>query len=542
MRGRLSVLAGLSFLVLALGTVARAQEPSPEPPATGADPGANTGANTGPATDDEAIAEPGRHTGPESGADAEGGAESGGDAEPPAAADDGSAGEVESGAPTAEPPSAEPPSVEPPSAEPTYFDPEELTGYEPPEYAPAELLPALRGYSPPPPSTLLRPLALPTEADAGVAELDAGVPVEAPSEADDAGSPESGEEAPAEGAESTSAADGAESGEGARAANAASADAPASDVRDEIRSTRDELAELVRNVERPAPQTIVQPVIQGSDDELSALGEELTTFLDALDTDRSFGAVIVLALLLLLSILLAGVLRRGAGRLAPRGLLPSLFRGGNLLLRTLALVFFVFLILQLLPDRLAFALLLAVGGFAVAVGWSFGDVLPDFVAGVVLLFESRIRRGAWITGEGYGGQVESFDLRSTHLRDAQGHRVAVPNRRVLASPFTIDRSHEREQEVELILPDGSAAHIRQALRDAVVSSPWVFPGAEPIVLRDPKDPRRWRVRGRLLEAHFGGRFEGELLERVEEALERAEELELQNALDAHERAPEDAEP
>lgn len=397
--------------------------------------------------------------------------------------------------------------------------------------------------SPPPPPALARPTGpAPEPTDAEDADAETSAHPEALDDpevpAEPAGAEESAAAEESAGAEESEQAPGAPSGE-RPAVPMGSADARSAVPEREPLTGGSETIRYVRSV---TPQTIVQPVIQSGDDENSALGEELTTFVDALDTERSAGAIAVLTLLLLVSILGARVLRRSLQGLAPRGLLPSLFRSLNLVLRSLALVLLVFLVLQLLPERLAFALLLAVGGFAVAVGWAFGDVLPDFVAGVVLLFENRVRRGVWITGEGYGGQVERFDLRSTHLRDAQGHRVAVPNRRVLSSPFTIDRSHEREQEVELILPEGSAAKIRQALRDAVVSSPWVYPGAEPIVLRDPEDPRRWRVRGRLLEAHFGARFEGELLERVEEQLERAAHLELQKALDDHDDAPQHDEP
>ncbi len=141
------------------------------------------------------------------------------------------------------------------------------------------------------------------------------------------------------------------------------------------------------------------------------------------------------------------------------------------------------------------------------------------IAGFVLAFERRIRTGMWIRSEDFAGQVESVGIRATLIRDAQGRQVAIPNRHLLRRPVTSDLSHELEQDVLLrIESDAPAERIRLAIRDAVLSSPWVLPGADPIVLRDPDDAWIWRVRSRLLAMRFAVAFEGELLERTEEML------------------------
>ena len=59
--------------------------------------------------------------------------------------------------------------------------------------------------------------------------------------------------------------------------------------------------------------------------------------------------------------------------------------------------------------------LLMAGG--AALGWSARDVLPDIIAGLVITFERRIRKGMWVRGEGFSGSVEQLGLRASWLRD-----------------------------------------------------------------------------------------------------------------------------
>src|SRR5690606_23617542 len=76
---------------------------------------------------------------------------------------------------------------------------------------------------------------------------------------------------------------------------------------------------------------------------------------------------------------------------------------------------------------------------------------------------------------------------------------------------------EREFAV-CIASSHPAAVIREALRDGVITSPYVHGGVPPTVSRDPLDPKVWRVRARLLHPRYATTFEGQLLERTEEML------------------------
>jgi small-conductance mechanosensitive channel len=156
---------------------------------------------------------------------------------------------------------------------------------------------------------------------------------------------------------------------------------------------------------------------------------------------------------------------------------------------------------------------------AIVTGWSVRDLFADVVAGAILAGERRVRKGMWVSGDGFQGTVEGRSLRATWLRDGQGHRLTVPNRAMVGAPMVYDSGGEAEHEVVVRLEGyDDASRIRLALNDAILSSPWVLAGATPVVLRDPADPVVWRVRSKLLEPRFSVHFEGELLERVEDLL------------------------
>lgn len=200
--------------------------------------------------------------------------------------------------------------------------------------------------------------------------------------------------------------------------------------------------------------------------------------------------------------------------IALRGVLTALV----VLLRLAGLAVILAIVLKLIPgaqDWILWTLLV----LAVVVGWSVRDLFADLVAGIVLAAERRVKKGVWISGEGFQGTVEGRSLRATWLRDGQGHRLTVPNRSMVGAPMVYDSGADAEHEVVVRLEGyEDAGKVRMALTDAILSSPWVLAGATPVVLRDPADPVVWRVRTKLLEPRFSVHFEGELLERVEDLL------------------------
>ncbi|MEM7138140.1 MAG: mechanosensitive ion channel domain-containing protein [Myxococcota bacterium] len=227
-------------------------------------------------------------------------------------------------------------------------------------------------------------------------------------------------------------------------------------------------------------------------------------------------------LVLFLSLLGIGVvllvLERVRGWISVNVPLRRIVGGLVIALRLTGLGVILAIVLELLPagqDWILWGLAILV----LVTGWSVRDLFADIVAGAVLAGERRVRKGMWVSGDGFQGTVEGRSLRATWLRDGQGHRLTVPNRTMVAAPMVYDSGAEAEHEV-IVRLEGyhDAGRVRLALNDAILSSPWVLAGATPVVLRDPADPVVWRVRSKLLEPRFSVHFEGELLERVEDLL------------------------
>ncbi|MGB8331381.1 MAG: mechanosensitive ion channel domain-containing protein [Polyangiales bacterium] len=206
--------------------------------------------------------------------------------------------------------------------------------------------------------------------------------------------------------------------------------------------------------------------------------------------------------------------------------LTRIFGALVFVLRLVALGLLLAVVMELVPSGSREWLLWALLVFALVVGWSVRDLFADLVAGGVLAAERRVKKGMWVSGNGFQGTVEGRSLRATWLRDGQGHRLTVPNRAMVGAPMVYDAGAEAEHEVVVRLEGyHDAGKVRMALTDAILSSPWVLAGATPVVLRDPADPVVWRVRTRLLEPRFSLHFEGELLERVEDLLRYSPEPE-----------------
>jgi MscS family membrane protein len=71
---------------------------------------------------------------------------------------------------------------------------------------------------------------------------------------------------------------------------------------------------------------------------------------------------------------------------------------------------------------------LGIGGLAIALAAQ--DILANFFASLVIIFDSPYRVGEKIRAKGHEGTVEAIGLRSTRLRTADGTLVSIPNRQM----------------------------------------------------------------------------------------------------------------
>lgn len=251
------------------------------------------------------------------------------------------------------------------------------------------------------------------------------------------------------------------------------------------------------------------------------LDDDLREWLGLAEPERRF-STFGLLVLLAVCVLALFALTRLRAPLPDRGLFPRALGALHLAARLAAIVLVLMLASRLLPTWLHPALRLTLAAAAIAIG--FGAVwtlLPDVLGGVVLLTEGRLRPGQWLVGEGFAGTIEQVGPRVTVLRGADGALVTVPNRVIVKTAVRASDRRWHEVEVELRAPVGAAAdEVRRAIRDAVASSPYVPPDPGLVLSRNPREPDRWRLEVRLLDVRYAAPFEGELLERVEEALAR----------------------
>lgn len=207
-------------------------------------------------------------------------------------------------------------------------------------------------------------------------------------------------------------------------------------------------------------------------------------------------------------------------RLAEDGLIPGAISALQHTLRIITILLILGAIAAVLPKNLEPALPIIVIAAAAAVGWSLRDLLPDLVAGVVIAAERRVRSGQWISTAATAGIVVRTALRSTHVRDATGRLVSIPNRMLLKTPIVTDKGRWPTLEIELLVSSNHPpSAVRRVIEDAVLVSPWAAPVPAQMI-REEQEPGRWRVRVRILASRFADRFEGGLREHVEEVLER----------------------
>jgi hypothetical protein len=239
---------------------------------------------------------------------------------------------------------------------------------------------------------------------------------------------------------------------------------------------------------------------------------------------RGVGWAALLAALAGFAWLLARALNPVRDLLSPSGVLPTLVNGAQIALRVAALLLVLGVIAAIVPRNLEPVLPVVLIAAAVAIGWSWRDLLPDLVAGLVLAAERRILPGQWVSTSEGCGIVEQTTLRVTRIRDATGRLIALPNRSLIRHAVVTDRGRWPTIEIELHVPGEHApSTVRRVIEDAVLVSPWAAP-VRAQMIREEREPGRWRVRARVLESRFADRFEGGLREHVEEILERGSRL------------------
>ncbi len=227
------------------------------------------------------------------------------------------------------------------------------------------------------------------------------------------------------------------------------------------------------------------------------------------------------ALLLLMAVLasmgLANLAERPLVSLESRGLLPGILKTVILASRTGALLVAFVGLLHLVPAAWSPAVSYVLVGTALAVGWSVREVVQDVLVGLIFTLERSFRTGQRLRFEGAAGTLTRMTFRVTWLRTDEGADIAIPNRKLTGATLELDPQPYAPVSVLLLVPPcRSAVEARRVLRELVLMNPYLAPGGDPQVYRQADDPRRWRIKARLLDASYADRFRGTMVDLVEE--------------------------
>jgi small conductance mechanosensitive channel len=115
-----------------------------------------------------------------------------------------------------------------------------------------------------------------------------------------------------------------------------------------------------------------------------------------------------------------------------------------------ALVCAMILIPSFSPDKLIAGL----GVTSVAIGFAFQNILQNFFAGMLLLWQKPFGIGDEIKVKDYEGVVEDITIRTTLLRTASSQRVYVPNGVLFTEAVTVNTAFsKRRVHIQMPIPE-----------------------------------------------------------------------------------------
>ncbi|GAB4503353.1 MAG: small-conductance mechanosensitive channel MscS [Anaerolineales bacterium] len=137
--------------------------------------------------------------------------------------------------------------------------------------------------------------------------------------------------------------------------------------------------------------------------------------------------------------------------------------------------------LQRFFDVTAFLAGLGILGFTV--GFALQNIMQNFVAGVILLFQQPFKIGDVVNVAGFDGTILQIDLRTTEMRTLDGRIVTVPNGDILAGAI-VNYTRAKRLRVDLsvgVSYDSDAAQTRKVVLEALCDVPGFVSEPKPMV-------------------------------------------------------------
>ena len=91
-----------------------------------------------------------------------------------------------------------------------------------------------------------------------------------------------------------------------------------------------------------------------------------------------------------------------------------------------------------------------IGALSLGIGFALKDILGNFISGIIMLSQDRIRIGDFIKVEDILGTIVSIDVRATVLQAVDGTEVVIPNQNMLNQTL-VSYSTNPFRRVELIV-------------------------------------------------------------------------------------------
>ena len=128
-------------------------------------------------------------------------------------------------------------------------------------------------------------------------------------------------------------------------------------------------------------------------------------------------------------------------------------------------------------------LITGLGITSVAVGFAFKDILQNFFAGLLLLWQKPFKIGDQIRTRDFEGTVQEIDIHSTKIITNNGQLVVLPNGDVFTNPIIVNTAFERMRQHLSVagLPNMSIDESRALIAKTIASTEGVLHDPPPQV-------------------------------------------------------------
>lgn len=126
----------------------------------------------------------------------------------------------------------------------------------------------------------------------------------------------------------------------------------------------------------------------------------------------------------------------------------------------------------------------ALGLGGLIIGFALKDIVQNFLAGILILFNRPFRIGDQIRTRDHEGTVEDIQVRATLLRTYDNRRIVIPNSELFADRVSVLTAYDQvRQAVSVAVPDTmNVAAARSLILGAITDLPEVRSSPQPQVL------------------------------------------------------------